>query len=148
MSESDLFGSDLSVKQTRRFSLISVLEIVNIGDSGSGLAVYSVRFAGLRDSFLILMVQKTLCQFILSFLQGQKSQSLGSSSCLSVSIRALPFLEWSGSVCCFAVPTIWMKNKLYSESVGIYMLTIVAQPIGTIASLPSPSNGHWLCSRN
>ena len=28
------------------------------------------------------------------------------------------------------------------------MLTIVAQPIETIASLSSPSNGHWLCSRN
>jgi hypothetical protein len=40
VSESDLFGSDLSVKQTGRFSLISVSETVNIGDSGSGLAVY------------------------------------------------------------------------------------------------------------
>jgi hypothetical protein len=28
------------------------------------------------------------------------------------------------------------------------MLTIVAQPIETIASLSSPSNMHWLCSRN
>ncbi len=72
----------------------------------------SARFAGLIDSFLL--VPRTLCQFILSFLQGQESQSLGTSPCLSVSIRVLPFLECFGFVCCFAVLAIWTKNKLYS----------------------------------